>query len=93
MIKKFYKICVIDGAVSGWLCLLTTISLLVAAFCVPPVGLIDSSVLVGTSILFAFATLTKLPNIILSIKDGKSLRLNKGDLELEIKAEKEKKDE
>lgn len=47
-----------------WLCLVSSISLLVSGFCVPPMGVIDGSVLQGVGILFGFAALAQIPTII-----------------------------
>lgn len=88
--KKFFEICVRDGAVSGWFCLLTTIVLLVASFILPPMGNIDSSVLAGAGELFAFATLFQIPNIIKSIKDGKSISLKHGATEVTVSSDNDK---
>lgn len=40
-----------------WVCLVVSIALIVAGFCVPPTGEIDGSVLTATGEIFAFATL------------------------------------
>ena len=93
MAKKFWQICIDDGALGGWFCLITSIILILTAFFVPPLAYIDGSVLMAVGELFAFGALFKLPNIIKSIKDGKSLRMSKGGFEVEVKSEKEKKDE
>lgn len=47
------------------------IALMIAGFIVPPTGVIDSSVLTACGILFAFASLAQLPNII-----GKAKRVD-----------------
>lgn len=87
--KKILDIMVKDGALTGWLALLTSIALLVTSFIIPPTGQIDPSVLQGVGELFAFATLFKLPNIIQSIKDGKSLSVKHGSTEVTLTSEKE----
>ena len=35
-----------------WICLIVSIGLIVAGFCVPPMGIIDGSVLTAVGILF-----------------------------------------
>ena len=61
--------------------LVTSIILLVTGFILPPMGVIDNSVLKGTSILLAFASVAQIPEI---AKSGvKTIR--KGDTLLEMK--------
>lgn len=43
--------------VAFWVCLLSSISLMVASFIIPPMGVIDPSVLKGVALLLGFATL------------------------------------
>ena len=76
--KEFYKICKADGAIAGWLTLLTSVFLIITSLFIPPRGHIDPSVLQAVGELFAFATLFKLPNIIQSIADGKALTIQHG---------------
>ena len=64
-----------------FLCLTISISLLVAGFLIPPQGVIDGSVLIGCSLLFAYATLAVTAQ---AIKEGRIARLEKGDLKIEI---------
>ena len=47
-----------------WICLIVSIGLIVAGFCVPPMGIIDGSVLTAVGILFGFASLAQVPVII-----------------------------
>ena len=47
-----------------WICLIVSIGLIVAGFCVPPMGIIDGSVLTAVGILFGFASLAQIPVII-----------------------------
>ena len=48
---------------------------------IPPQGVIDGSVLIGCSLLFAYATLAVVAQ---AIKEGRIARLEKGDLKIEI---------
>ena len=84
--KKWLKICVEDGALAGWLCLLVSIVLMVSGFCLPPLAVIDSSVIIGVGELMGFAVIFKLPNMIQSIKDGKELKIKHNETEVEIKS-------
>ena len=63
-----------------WICLLTSIGLLVGGFFVPPTGIIDGSVLQGVGLLLGFATLAQLPVVLSS---AKSVKLKHGDTSLE----------
>ena len=65
-----------------WICLIVSIGLIVAGFCVPPMGIIDGSVLTAVGILFGFASLAKVPVI---IEVAGYVRITKGDLNLEAK--------
>ena len=65
-----------------WICLIVSISLIVAGFCVPPMGIIDSSVLTAVGILFGFASLAQIPVI---IEVAGYVRMTKGDMTIEAK--------
>ena len=60
--------------------LILSILLLVGGFLSPPLGIIDSSVLSAVGLLFAFATLAQLPQLLAAIAQGRTFRLTKGDL-------------
>ncbi len=64
------------------ICLFIAIALLIAGFLVPPMGIIDGSVLKGASILFGFAALAVGSH---AIELGYDLRIAKGDGSIEIK--------
>lgn len=65
-----------------WICLVASIALMVAGFCVPPMGIIDGSVLTSVGILFGFATLAQIPVI---IEVAGSVKVTKGDMTIEAK--------
>lgn len=88
-LNQFWDICKQDRAAGGWLALLTSVFLLVTSLFLPPKGEIDPSVLQGVSLLFAFATLFKLPNIIQSIADGKSLTVQHGNTSVTVASREE----
>lgn len=75
-----------------WFYILTGISilLLIASFCVPPMGVIDSSVLLATSEIFAFAGLG---TVIKAIDKGMKASVKKGDTEFSIGEDKEDKED
>ena len=54
-----------------------SIALIIAGFFVPPIGVIDGSVLSAVGLLLMFATIDKIPE---AIKAGKSVKISKGDL-------------
>ena len=65
-----------------WICLRVSIGLIVAGFCVPPMGIIDGSVLTAVGILFGFATLAQIPVI---IEVAGYVKMTKGDMTIEAK--------
>ena len=65
-----------------WICLIISIGLIVAGFCVPPMGIIDGSVLTAVGILFGFASLAQVPVI---IEVAGYVRMTKGDMTIEAK--------
>ena len=65
-----------------WICLIVSISLIVAGFCVPPMGIIDGSVLTAVGILFGFTTLAQIPVI---IEVAGYVKMTKGDMTIEAK--------
>lgn len=64
-----------------WVCVLSTIGLLVASFLVPPRGVIDPSVLKGGSLIFAFAGLFELRE---AIREGLGFKLTHGSTTVEV---------
>lgn len=58
-----------------------SLALLIAGFIVPPLGVIDGSVLSAVGLLLMFATLDKLPE---AIKAGKSFKISQGDSCIQI---------
>lgn len=64
-----------------WVCLLISISLIVGSFFVPPMGIIDGSVLAAVGELFGFASLGSL---IYAVDKGHSAKIEKGDTTLTI---------
>lgn len=65
-----------------WVCTLSTIGLLVASWCVPPLGAIDPSALKGGSLIFAFAGLFELRE---AIREGLGFKLQHGSTTIEVK--------
>lgn len=84
MAKELFKIMKDTHSLGAWFALLTSILLVVAGFLVPPTGHIDGNVLIAVGELFAFATLFRLPTLIESVREGKTLTLRKGGLEVSV---------
>lgn len=51
--------------------------------------MIDGSVQTAVGLLVMFAALAQIPTIIEAANNGKSIKLSKGDFEVEVSAEKE----
>lgn len=64
-----------------WIFGLTTITLFVASFIVPPTGEIHPSVLKGAAFLFAFATLVEARE---AIREGLGVKLTHGHTTIEV---------
>lgn len=65
-----------------WVCILAAVGLFVASFVVPPLGIIDGSVLRAASLLFAFGSLAVLRE---AIREGIGAKLTHGNTTIEIK--------
>lgn len=64
-----------------WICLATAIVLGVGGFFVPPLGVIDGSVLTYSGILLAFSAVGQLPAVIGEVAQA---RITKGDMTIEV---------
>lgn len=72
-----------------YITLTVSLMLIVEGFLVPPLGIIDGSVLTAVGLLLMFATLAQVPTIIDAARNGKSIKLTKGNFEMEVSADKE----
>lgn len=70
-----------------YLNLVISIALIVCGFFVPPLGIIDGSVLTAVGLLLMFAVIAQIPKIMDAVRAGKSIKLQKGDLELEVSSD------
>lgn len=61
-----------------------SILLIVGGFLVPPVGIIDGSVLTAVGLLLMFSAIEKIPE---AIKAGRNLKIQKGDFSAEVSSE------
>lgn len=67
-----------------YLNLTVSILLFIGGFFTPPIGIIDGSVLTAVGLLLMFAALAQLPTITDAIRNGKSIKLTKGDSSIEV---------
>lgn len=58
-----------------------SVLLIIGGFFVPPIGVIDGSVLSAVGLLLMFSVIDKLPD---AIKAGKSIKLQRGDTSIEV---------
>ena len=61
-----------------------SIVLIVGGFLLPPMGIIDGSVLTAVGELLMFGVLAQVPAIISAAKNGKSVKISKGDFSAEV---------
>ena len=67
-----------------------SILLVVGGFFVPPIGVIDGSVLTAVGELVIFSVIAQVPSIIEAAKNGKSIRVKKGDFSAEVNSSEDK---
>lgn len=58
--------------------------LIVTGFLMPPAGVIDGSVLTGSGVLLAYAVVLRIPDILNAVREGRSIRVQKGDFKAEV---------
>ena len=61
-----------------------SLMLIVGGFLLPPMGIIDGSVLTAVGELLMFGVLAQLPALISAAKNGKSVKISKGDFSAEV---------
>lgn len=54
-------------------------------FFVPPLGIIDGSVLTAVGELLMFGVLAQVPKILDAVRNGKSIKVSKGDFSVSIR--------
>lgn len=67
--------------------LAVSIALIVGGFFVPPLGIIDGSVLTAVGLLLMFGVIAQIPAILDAVRAGKSIKLQKGDFSVDVSAE------
>ena len=69
--------------------LAVSLLLITGGFLLPPMGIIDSSVLTAVGELLMFGVMAQVPHLIEAAKNGKSIRLQKGDFSAEVSSKEE----
>ena len=69
--------------------LFISIALIVGGFFVPPIGVIDGSVLTAVGLLLMFGVIAQIPTILNAVSEGKSIKLTKGDFSAEVNSNRE----
>lgn len=69
------------------LTLCISIVLMIGGFIVPPIGIIDGSVITSVGLLLLFAVIAQVPVIMKSIREGKTIKIQKGDFTAEVSSE------
>lgn len=67
-----------------YLTLAISLLLIIGGFLLPPMGIIDGSVLTAVGELLMFGVLAQVPAIIDAAKNGKSVKISKGDFTAEV---------
>ena len=70
--------------IGAWLCLITTLVLFIGGFIVPPMGVVDGSVLKAGGILMGFATLFQAPYLLESLSKLNRAEFTKGDMTIKL---------
>ena len=67
-----------------YLTLAISLLLIIGGFLLPPMGIIDGSVLTAVGELLMFGVLAQVPALISAAKNGKSVKISKGDFSAEV---------
>ena len=67
-----------------YLTLAISLLLIIGGFLLPPMGIIDGSVLTAVGELLMFGGLAQVPALIDAAKNGKSVKISKGDFTAEV---------
>lgn len=77
-------------SIAFWICLITSIILFVGGFLVPPMGVIDGSVLKAVGMLLGFGALGQAQVL---IKEFEHTKFTKGDMTIEVERKKKRQDD
>ena len=78
---KWYKDINVWTIIGEVVCGIIAFGLLIAGFCLPPMGIIDVSVIQGVGEIFGFATIWMLPK---TIAAGKTIKLEHGNTTISV---------
>ena len=78
---KWYKDINVWFIIGEVACGLASFGLLISGFCLPPIGIIDISVIQGVGEIFGFATIWMLPK---TIEAGKTIKLEHGNTTISV---------
>ena len=67
-----------------YLTLAISLLLIIGGFLLPPMGIIDGSVLTAVGELLMFGVLAQVPALIDAAKNGKSVKISEGDFTAEV---------
>ena len=67
-----------------YLTLAISLLLIIGGFLLPPMGIIDGSVLTAVGELLMFGVLAQVPALIDAANNGKSVKISKGDFTAEV---------
>ena len=67
-----------------YLTLAISLLLIVGGFLLPPMGIIDGSVLTAVGELLMFGALVQVPALISAAKNGKSIKVTRGNSSIEV---------
>ena len=67
-----------------YLTLAISLLLIVGGFLLPPMGIIDASVLTAVGELLMFGVLAQVPALISAAKNGKSIKVTRGNSSIEV---------
>ena len=67
-----------------YLTLAISLLLIVGGFLLPPMGIIDASVLTAVGKLLMFGALAQVPALISAAKNGKSIKVTRGNSSIEV---------
>ena len=67
-----------------YLTLAISLLLIIGGFLLPPMGIIDGSVLTAVGELLMFGVLAHVPHLLDAAKNGKSVKISKGDFSAEV---------
>ena len=67
-----------------YLTLAISLLLIVGGFLLPPMGIIDGSVLTAVGELLMFGALAQVPALISAAKNGKSIKVTRGNSSIEV---------